>query len=85
LEAVKPLVGASGTESTPGCCSEYQNSVETVLLLQAQQSVQAENSASIIDLCVVLKWNEWLIFSKWHISFMMHDYNRGRLKPAVSG
>lgn len=32
-----------------------------------------------------MKWNEWLIFSKWHISFMMHDCNRGCLKPAVFG
>lgn len=30
-----------------------------------------------------LKWKEWLIFSKWHISFMMHDCNHGCLKPAV--
>ena len=81
-----PLVGAPGTKSVPGDCSEHQNYVENVLLFKHNIQFSLQSPRALLIWRGVgwgLKCNEWLIFSKWHISFMMHDCNRGCLKPAV--
>ena len=81
-----PFVGAPGTKSVPGDCSEHQNYVEKVLLFKHNIQFSLQSPRGLLMWCGVgwgLKWNEWLIFSKWYISFMMHECNRNCLKPAV--
>ena len=81
-----PFVGAPGTKSVPGDCSEHQNYVEKVLLFKHNIQFSLQSPRGLLMWCGVgwgLKWNEWLIFSKWYISFMMHECNRDCLKPAV--